>query len=128
MIDLSPAWVRSLINQEAYGEDTVGRERSLLAVKQYTIKVSDVPAQTCCGRCQLLSTSSRRPLMEAAACLCIAWLASREAPRCVLLVAFQHLHESMEQLACHSHHEASHLCCSSVWTWCRPHMTLQPAP
>ena len=44
VIDLSPAWVRSLINQEAYGEDTVGRERSLLAIKQHTIKVSDVPS------------------------------------------------------------------------------------
>ena len=42
VIDLSPAWVRSLINQQAYGADTVGRERSLLAVRQLTVKVSDL--------------------------------------------------------------------------------------
>ena len=40
---LRPAWVRSLINQEAYKEDAVGRERSLLATKQLTVKVADMP-------------------------------------------------------------------------------------
>ena len=44
VIDLSPAWVRSLVNQEAYGADAAGRERSLLAVSQHTVKVADLPA------------------------------------------------------------------------------------
>ena len=43
MLDLSPPWVRSMINQEHYGGDAAARERSLEALSHHTIKVSDMP-------------------------------------------------------------------------------------